>query len=174
MTTINAIALEHIPANRLIGLGGMQRVEDPEAAWENVYLVLPHAGVIPDFYTGTELQEGQEVEVTIRDNPIWTAEAAENLPAGTLIQTAEDGRVKNYHREDGAYIGYTTHAAQAGEVVEFVRKYGAVMSDLQIEDMTIQAAGISYPKHVGGGTYELSNGERVRGKKEAEQAEKEL
>lgn len=31
-----------------------------------------------------------------------------------------------------------------------------------------------FPRHVGGGTYELSNGERVKGKTEAIQAETEL
>ena len=31
-----------------------------------------------------------------------------------------------------------------------------------------------YPQHVGGGYYELSNGERVQGKESAEQAESEL
>ncbi|WP_397376367.1 hypothetical protein [Paenibacillus vietnamensis] len=31
-----------------------------------------------------------------------------------------------------------------------------------------------FPKHVGGGTFELSNGEKVRGKEAAEEAEKEL
>ena len=31
-----------------------------------------------------------------------------------------------------------------------------------------------YPKHTGGGWYELSNGEKVRGKEEAIKAEKEL
>lgn len=32
----------------------------------------------------------------------------------------------------------------------------------------------SYPLHLGGGWYELSNGERVRGKEDAERAETEL
>jgi len=35
-------------------------------------------------------------------------------------------------------------------------------------------ASIKYPKHVGGGWYELSNGEKVQGKKEAIKAQKEL
>ena len=31
-----------------------------------------------------------------------------------------------------------------------------------------------FPKHVGGGWYELSNGEKVQGKQEAEEAEADL
>lgn len=31
-----------------------------------------------------------------------------------------------------------------------------------------------FPKHIGGGWYELSNGERVQGKEEAEEAENEV
>ncbi|MDB0581234.1 hypothetical protein [Salinicoccus roseus] len=34
--------------------------------------------------------------------------------------------------------------------------------------------GTDYPKHTGGGYYELSNGEKVQGKEEAEKAEQEL
>ena len=33
---------------------------------------------------------------------------------------------------------------------------------------------IDYPNHTGGGWYELSNGERVQGKKEAQKEEKAL
>jgi len=37
-----------------------------------------------------------------------------------------------------------------------------------------QTQGIAYPIHVGGGWYELSNGEKVQGKEDAEQAQSEL
>lgn len=37
-----------------------------------------------------------------------------------------------------------------------------------------ETATIKYPKHVGGGWYELSNGEKVQGKEEAIKAQEEL
>lgn len=47
-------------------------------------------------------------------------------------------------------------------------------SDLQVSEEDAQAdeevAG-EYPKHTGGGWYELSNGEKVQGKEEAEEKE---
>lgn len=35
----------------------------------------------------------------------------------------------------------------------------------------IQTTSVTYPIHTGGGWYELSNGEKVQGKEEAQQAE---
>lgn len=37
-----------------------------------------------------------------------------------------------------------------------------------------ESDGGSFPKHVGGGHFELSNGEKVKGKEAAEEAEKKL
>ena len=45
-----------------------------------------------------------------------------------------------------------------------------------LQDTTVEDEGIEkeYPKHTGGGWYELSNGEKVQGKEVAEDLEKEL
>lgn len=39
------------------------------------------------------------------------------------------------------------------------------------EESGIQTTSVNYPIHTGGGWYELSNGEKVQGKDEAQQAE---
>lgn len=129
MTTFKAKVVDNIPANRLVGLGGVNRVGDLEEGWETIYLILAELGWIPDFVSTGELEEGQEVTITIKNSPTWTVEASERIPAGTLVQCDVDGRVKNYSTKDGSYIGYTTHSAKEGELVTFVRKYGNGFKD---------------------------------------------
>ena len=65
---------------------------------------------------------------------MWKVEASEDLPAGTLVQCDDDGRVKHYRPEDGNHIGFTIHSVKAGEVVSIVRKYGQ-MPQKQVEAM---------------------------------------
>ena len=175
----NAKVTEDIPANRLIGLGGVNTEGDPEEGWETVYLILSKKGWVPDLVSTSDLEKGSIVNVNIKNNPVWKVEASEDLPAGTLVQCDEDGRVKHYRPEDGNHFGFTTHSVKAGEVVEVVRKYGS-MPQNQVEasffsaDDENQVANSEFPKHTGGGYYELSNGEKVKGKDAAIEAEEAL
>ena len=126
MAKFEAKVIQDIPANRLIALGGVNSEGDMEEGWETVYLKLSEKGWIPDLVSTSELEKGSFVNVTIKNNPIWRVEASEDLPAGTLAQCDEDGRVKHYRPEDGNHFGFTTHSVKAGEVVEIVRKYGTM------------------------------------------------
>src|SRR5690554_6940484 len=100
MTTFKAKVTQDIPANRLVGLGGINTEGNPDEGWQTVYLILSKKGWVSDLVSTRDLKEGDEVNVTIRNNPIWTIEAAENIPAGTLVQSTDDGRVKNYKVSD--------------------------------------------------------------------------
>ena len=124
MTTFRAHVIQDIPANRLVALAGIGSVENRE--YDKIYLKKSELGWIPDFVTNVDLEEGQEVDVVIKASPIWKVEAAQHLPAGTLVMCDEEGRVKTYRPEEGNHIGYTTHEVQAGEVVSIVRKYGSM------------------------------------------------
>ena len=126
MTTFKAKVTQDIPANRLIGLGGINTEGDPEEGWETVYLILSKKGWIPDLVSTSDLEKGSFVNVTIKNNPVWKVEASEDLPAGTLVQCDDDGRVKHYRPQDGNHFGFTTHSVKAGEVVSIVRKYGSM------------------------------------------------
>lgn len=137
MTTFRAKVVEDIPANRLVGLGGVHR--DSEEGWDIPLLILPGLGWIPDFVTSKELKAGEYVNVTIKDNPIWEVESSEDLPAGTAVQCTDDGRVKHYRPEDGNHIGCTIHAVKAGETVKFFRKYGT-MPQSQAESLTMKVS----------------------------------
>jgi len=133
MTSFRAHVIQDIPANRLVALAGIGSVENRE--YDKIYLKKCELGWIPDFVTNVDLKEGQEVDVVIKNNPIWKVEAAQRLPAGTLVMCDEEGRVKTYRPEEGNHIGYTMHEVQAGEVVSIVRKYGS-MPQKQAEVMS--------------------------------------
>src|SRR5690625_2397261 len=147
MTRFNAKVVEDIPAHRLIALGGINRDGNPEEGWETVYLILSGKGWIPDMVSTESLNNGDFVNVTIKNNPIWRVEAAEDLPAGTLVQSTDDGRVKHYVPADGNHIGYTTHSVKSGDVVTIVRKYGAMPTTQTNEmDTQIQTTKAAKPK----------------------------
>ena len=124
MTKFKGKVIENIPANRLVALGGINSEGNPEEGWETVYLILSKKGWLPDLVSISNLEKNSIEDVIIKNSPVWKVESSENLPAGTLVQCDEDGRVKHYRPEDGNHFGFTTHSVKAGEVVEIVRKYG--------------------------------------------------
>jgi len=126
MTSFEAKVIQDIPANRLIALGGVNSDDNPEEGWDTVYLILSKKGWIPDLVSTSSLEKDSIVNATIKNNPVWKVESSRDLPAGTLVQCDDDGRVKSYHPADGNHIGYTTHSVKIGEVVEIVRKYGGM------------------------------------------------
>src|SRR5690625_4368070 len=132
MTTFKAKVLTDIPANRLIAFGGVNSEGDIDEGWETIYLKPSERGWIPDLVTSVDLEEGEFVSVSITNKPVWSIEASQRLPAGTLVMCDVDGRVKNYNPSQGNHIGYTTHSVEAGDVVSIVRKYGS-MPDNQVE-----------------------------------------
>src|SRR5690606_24226510 len=149
MTQFTAKVVEDIPAHRLIALGGINRDGNPEEGWDTVYLILSRKGWIPDMVSTKSLNYGDFVTVTIKNNPVWRVEAAEDLPAGTLVQSTDDGRVKHYVPADGNHIGYTTHSVKSGDVVEIVRKYGGMPPTQTNEmDIQIQTTKAAKPKKV--------------------------
>src|SRR5690625_309815 len=176
MTTCEAKFSQDIPANRLMALSSINAQDNPEEGWETVYLILSKKGCIPDLVSTSGLEKDSDVNVTIKNNPVWKVESSENLPAGTLVQCDDDGRVKHYRPEDGNHFGFTTHSVKAGEVVEIIRKYGS-MPQNQMGASSFDARKFNneeFPKHTGGGYYELSNGEKVQGKDSAIEAEKSI
>ena len=142
MATFKAKVLDDIPANRLVGLGGINRNDDPEEGWNTVYLVTPKLGQIPDLVATETLEKDQEVNVTIKNNPVWYVEAAERLPAGTLVQCTDDGRVQNLKTADGTYFGFTIESAEIGDVVPIVRKYGQMPQE-QVEGSTYDGGNLT-------------------------------
>src|SRR5690625_5859395 len=116
MTTFKAKITQDIPANRLIGLGGINTEGDPEEGWETVYLILSKKGWIPDLVSTSYLEKDSVVNVTIKNSPVWKVESSEDLPAGTLVQCDEDGRVKHYHPEDVNHFAFSNPSVDVCDV----------------------------------------------------------
>src|SRR5690625_6946869 len=139
MTTFEAKVTQDIPSIGFIGLRAINTECDTEECWETVYLILSKKSWIPDLVSTSDLEKDSVVNVTIKNSPVWKVESSEDLPAGTLVQCDDDGRVKHYRPEDGNHIGYTTHSVKEGEVVEFVRKYGG-MTQTQVDASTFDVS----------------------------------
>ena len=60
------------------------------------------------------------------------------------------------------------------ERVEFLSNVHPQYKNIYLADIVREEEVPEFPKHLGGGTYELSNGEKVKGKDEALEAEKAL
>ena len=69
-------------------------------------------------------------------------------------------------------------AYSPGEIVDLEQKKAIRFCEngqaIPVKSQDIETQMVEYPKHTGGGWYELSNGDKKRGKKEAIKAEKAL
>lgn len=61
-----------------------------------------------------------------------------------------------------------------GKVIEITEERFNKIMAINDELIEVTEDEIEFPKHVGGGYYELSNGEKIKGKDEALKAENEL
>jgi len=92
------------------------------------------------------------------------------------IQAKVVNRLKANEHEGHVYVpgdtypadGFEAEADRVAFLAEVHPRYGKIyLADVQEIEET-------FPKHVGGGHYELSNGEKVKGKQEAIEAEQDL
>jgi hypothetical protein len=82
--------------------------------------------------------------------------------ANKVIKRFQDKESKKIHNVGDLY------EHESADRVAFLVKKGF------LDENEVQPAESEFPKHTGGGYFELSNGEKVKGKDEAAAAEKEL
>jgi|SRR5690625_1368786 len=124
MTTFTAVVYEDIPANRLVGLKGVQG-EGLDAG--SIYLKKAEKDWIPDMVTSVNLIEGDTVQVTIANSPIWEAELSKDTRPGTLVSCDDDGKICATNTRDfKRHIGYSIEGGKAGDVIKYVRKTGTL------------------------------------------------
>lgn len=71
--------------------------------------------------------------------------------------------------------GYEPSKQRIAELSSVKNRLGKVLiAEMKEEQAPSANESMEYPKHTGGGWYELSNGEKVQGKEEAIKAEQEL
>ncbi|MGE6379980.1 hypothetical protein [Peribacillus muralis] len=110
MSTFKALVLKNIEANRLLSLVGGNGIPQ---------ISITEPGGVPDFRATGPLQEGQEVNVTMNNSPVWAVEAGDDLTAGTYVEVGEGGVII---ASEGQGIGYIAEAVEASGIAKLVRK----------------------------------------------------
>jgi|SRR5690625_1653585 len=131
---IFAVATEDLPANRLLCL-----VRPKDGDEKSVYVGLAGPGHRPDFHTTRAIKEGEKFRIRIMNNKFWKAEAGEDLEAGVSVEPGADGkllRIDNPESGGIATIGYTLHAAKAGEPVKFKSLYKVAQYRIKLKGDT--------------------------------------
>ncbi|MEK5058642.1 hypothetical protein BK126_02985 [Paenibacillus sp. FSL H7-0326] len=87
-------------------------------------------------------------------------------------------RFKAKEHDDHIYQPGDTYPAEGysadEERVRYLSEIHPKYEKVYLADVQENESADKFPKHVGGGTFELSNGEKVKGKEEAIEAEKAL
>ncbi|MCM3487897.1 head fiber protein [Alkalihalophilus marmarensis] len=78
-------------------------------------------GGTPDFRSTGNLEAGQVVTVTIKNDPIWVVEAGESIEVGIHVAVGEEGKVVATN-EHG--IGYLAESVEAGGLARVIRQTG--------------------------------------------------
>ncbi|WP_040981088.1 hypothetical protein [Oceanobacillus jeddahense] len=112
MSTFKAVVTEEVKANRLLSLvggNGMLRISVTEP------------GGNPDFRSSGDLKEDMEVNVNLKNNPVWDVEAGEDLSAGAYVEVGEGGVLV---ASESTGIGYVAEGVNSGQIAKLVRQAG--------------------------------------------------
>ncbi|MEG0450127.1 MAG: hypothetical protein RR595_09740 [Lysinibacillus sp.] len=83
-----------------------------------------------------------------------------------VVNTFREKEHENHIYNAGDVYPVTGYKA-TDERVKFLSDVHPQLKKIYLADIVREGEALEYPKHVGGGTYELSNGEKVKGKDEA-------
>ncbi|MED3687290.1 head fiber protein [Peribacillus butanolivorans] len=115
MTNFKAVVVEDIHANRLVVLAVKEKENE-------INIRLAQENEVPDFLATRAIKESEAVYVTIKNRETWQVEAGADIQAGVSVGTGEDGKIVEALGEGATpIIGYSINAANAGEVVSYVR-----------------------------------------------------
>ena len=112
MNSFTAEVIEDAQPNRLLSLAGGNGM--PKIA-------ITKSGGNPDFRSTGPLTADTEINVEIKNNPIWGIEAGADLTAGSYVETGAGGVIV---ASDSTGIGYVATAVKKGEIAQLVRKAG--------------------------------------------------
>lgn len=117
MSNFKALVTEDAEANRLLSLTGGNGVPK---------ISVTQPGGSPDFRSNGELTSDTQVNVVLKNNPIWNVEAGEELTAGTYVEVGEGGVLV---ASESTGIGYIADAVEAGDIAKLVRQAGGGSSE---------------------------------------------
>lgn len=110
MSNFKALVTEDAEPNRLLSLTGGNGV--PEVS-------VTQPGGSPDFRSNGKLTADTQVNVTMKNNPIWNVETGEKLSAGTNVEVGEGGVIV---ASESAGIGFVATEVEAGAIAKLIRK----------------------------------------------------
>ena len=114
MKKFTANVVGDIPKNRLLILIN-------GATEDDVYIKLPsEVGNYVDFVSTEDLEDGQEVDVVIKNDAIWEVEAGSDITAGANVSADTDGRIIE-HTTNPIRVGYALHPGKKGDIIKMVR-----------------------------------------------------
>lgn len=114
MSKFKATVVGDIPANRLVILIEGETEED-------IYIKLPsEVGNYVDFVSTGDLEDGQQVTVTISDKAVWDVEAGSDIQAGANVSADTDGRIIE-HTTNPIRVGYAINSGKEGDIIKMVR-----------------------------------------------------
>lgn len=110
MSSFKCLVTEDVAPNRLLSMAGGNGV--PE-------IKITEAGGTPDFRSDGSLTADTQVNVILKNNPVWVVEAGEDLTAGTYVEVGEGGVLV---ASESTGIGYVAEAVAEGGLAKLVRK----------------------------------------------------
>lgn len=130
MTKITAKVVGNIPAHRLLWL------YDSEDGKEMRIGLPKERGNYVDFVSTGPLEDGQEVTISIKGEPVWLVEASTKISVGTNVSANTDGRVGAY-TSSPIRIGYAIDEGDEGDLVRIVRNPKIYIDKIQgVQDLT--------------------------------------
>jgi len=80
----------------------------------------------PHLRSTQELEDKQEVNISITNKPIWEIEAGEKIDVGESVYSGEAGKAfarRKGEKRPADLMGYAANSAKAGELVSVVRAF---------------------------------------------------
>lgn len=80
----------------------------------------------PHLHSTAELEDKQEVTISITNKPVWEIEAGEKIEVGEAVYSGEAGKVfarRSGDKRPADLVGYAANRAKKGELVKVVRNF---------------------------------------------------
>ena len=80
----------------------------------------------PHLHSTQELEDKQEVNISITNKPVWKIEAGEKIEVGESVYSGEAGKAVARsvgEKRPADLIGYAANGAKVGELVSVVRQF---------------------------------------------------
>ena len=110
MANFKALIIEDVEANRLVKLSYN---EEGDAT-----ISLAKTGDSPDFYSTSNLVEGEMANVSVKGIPVWRVEAGGDIKAGGTVKIG--GTTGKIMPSETDIVGYVANEVKTGEIAQLI------------------------------------------------------